>query len=224
VKVILFGATGMVGQGVLRECLADTEITEILSIVRRASGFQHVKFREIEHQDFTRFDSIEKELMGFDACFFCLGISVAGMTEQAYRRITYDFALAAGQTLSRLNPHMTFIYVSGEGTDSTEKGGTMWARVKGEAENALLRLPFKSAYMFRPGYIQPLDGIVSKQKLYRVIYAVVSPLYPLFKRLFPKMVTNTRQIGLAMIQVAKQGTAKKILTNADINELAVKTN
>jgi uncharacterized protein YbjT (DUF2867 family) len=223
VKVLLFGATGMVGQGVLLACLADPEITEILSIVRKASGFQHIKFREMEHQDFTRFDSIEKELTGFDVCFFCLGISVAGMTESAYRRITYDFALAAGQTLSRLNPSMTFIYVSGAGTDSTEKGGTMWARIKGEAENALLRLPFH-AYMFRPGYIQPMDGIVSKQKLYRIIYAVISPLYPLFKRLFPQMVTNTRQIGLAMIQVAKRGTMKKILANADINELAAKSN
>jgi uncharacterized protein YbjT (DUF2867 family) len=223
-KVILFGATGMVGQGVLRECLADPKISHILSIVRTASGVQQGKLREIEHKDFTNFSPIEKELSGFDACFFCLGISVTGLTEEAYRRITYDYTLAAAQILSRLNPDMTFIYVSGEGTDATEKGRTMWARVKGETENALLRLPFKSAYMFRPGYIQPLDGIVSKQKLYRLVYMVTTPLYPLLKRLFPKMVTNTRQIGLAMIQVAKQGTTKKILINADINELAAKTN
>jgi uncharacterized protein YbjT (DUF2867 family) len=222
VKVILFGATGMVGQGVLRECLADPEVSYILSVVRAASGIQHAKLREIEHKDFADFGSIEKELAGFDACFFCLGISVAGLTEQAYRRITYDFALAAGQTLSRLNPPMTFIYVSGEGTDSTEKGRVMWARVKGETENALSRLAFKAVYLFRPGYIQPMHGIVSKQKFYRLFYAVLAPFYPLLKSFFPKFVTTNQQIGLAMIRVAKDGALKKILNTADINELAAK--
>jgi uncharacterized protein YbjT (DUF2867 family) len=219
-KVILFGATGMVGQGVLKACLADPQISEVLSIVRRVSGLHHDKFREIEHQDFTAFESLEKELTGFDACFFCLGVSSAGMTEAAYRYVTYDFTLAAAQILARLNPSMTFIYVSGEGTDETEKGRVMWARVKGETENALSRLPFKAAYLFRPGYIQPLDGIVSNQKIYRLVYAVMAPLFPLWKRLFPKFVTTTRQIGLAMILVAKQGAPKKILATADINQIA----
>ena len=218
-KVILFGATGMVGHGVLKECLSDPQVSEILSVARKNSGIKQAKLREIEHQDFTNFENLEKELTGFDACFFCLGVSSAGMTEPAYRHVTYDFTLAAAQTLARLNPSMTFIYVSGEGTDETEKGGVMWARVKGETENALLRLPFKAAYMFRPGYIQPLDGIVSKQKLYRAIYAVAAPLYPFLKLLFPRFVTNTRQIGLAMILVAKQGAPKKILATADINRI-----
>jgi uncharacterized protein YbjT (DUF2867 family) len=223
-KVILFGTTGMVGQGVLKACLADPEVSSVLSIVRSPSGFQHDKFREIAHRDFTQFDSIEKDLAGFDACFFCLGVSAAGMSEKDYHHVTYDFTLAAAKILSRLNPAMTFIYVSGEGTDETEKGRVMWARVKGQTENALLQLPFKAAYMFRPGYIQPMDGIVSKTKLYRALYAVVAPLYPLWKFLFPNKVTTTREVGLAMIMVAKYGAPRKTLNNVDINVLAMKKN
>ncbi|HTA77200.1 MAG TPA: epimerase, partial [bacterium] len=161
-----------------------------------------------------------KELTGFDACFFCLGGSSSRMTEEAYRQLTYGFTVAAGQTLSRLNPHMTMVFVSGEGTDETGKSRVMWARVKGEAENALRQMPFKAAYMFRPGYIQPLDGIVSRERVYRYFYAVLAPFYPLWKILFPGMVTNTRFIGQAMIQVAKKGSAKTILRSADINEAA----
>ncbi|HXI56585.1 MAG TPA: epimerase, partial [Polyangia bacterium] len=174
-RIILFGATGMVGQGALRECLLDPDVSEVLSIgrtpVRRtAVGPTDAKLREQVLADPGDLSSIEGQLVGYDACFFCLGVSSVGMTEAAYRRITYDLTLAAARTLSRLNPGMTFIYVSGAGTDSSERGRSMWARVKGQTENALLALPFKAAYMFRPGIIQPLHGIVSKTPLYRTFY------------------------------------------------------
>ena len=172
---------------------------------------------DIEHADFFDFWSLTKDLTGYDACFFCLGVSSAGMSEQRYTRITYDITLAAAQTLVKLNPEMVFIYVSGMGTDSTEKGRTMWARVKGQTENALLQLPFKAAYMFRPGWIQPLHGITSRTPLYRAIYAVAGPLYPLLKAAFPNSVTTTEQIGRAMIHVAEHGAAKRILEVPDIN-------
>ena len=158
-NVVLFGATGMVGQGVLRECLLDQKVQTVLSIGRSATGQAHPKLRELVRKDLLDFSPIEAQLIGFDACFFCLGVSSAGMTEEAYRRVTYDITMAAAQTLARLNPAMTFIYVSGAGTDSTERGRIMWTRVKGKTENALLRLPFKAAYMFRPAAIQPLHGI-----------------------------------------------------------------
>ena len=170
-KIILFGASGMVGQGTLRECLLDPEVTTVLSIVRGSTGQQHAKLREIVHKDFFDFSSIESELAGFDACFFCLGISSAGMSEEKYRHITYDITLAAAQTLVKLNPNMTFIFVSGAGTDSSERGSSMWARVKGQTENALRRLPFKAAYMFRPAVIVPLHGIKSRTTIYRLSYA-----------------------------------------------------
>jgi uncharacterized protein YbjT (DUF2867 family) len=218
-KVILFGASGMVGQGVLRECLLDPEITAVLSIVRSSTGQQHEKLREIVHKDFFNFSSIETELSGFDACFFCLGVSSAGMSEEKYRRVTYDITLAAAQTLAKLNFNMTFVFISGAGTDSSERGRIMWARVKGQTENALLRLPFKAAYMFRPAVIVPLHGIKSRTILYRVPYAVLGPILPLLKRLFPKYVTTTEKLGRAMLTVAKHGAPKAILENSDINEL-----
>jgi uncharacterized protein YbjT (DUF2867 family) len=219
-KVILFGATGMVGQGVLRECLLDPNVERVLAIGRATTEQQHQKLRELVHKDFSNFSAIEGELAGYDACLFCLGVSSAGMTEQDYHRVTYDFTLAAAQTLARLNPGMTFIYVSGAGTDSTEQGRTMWARVKGKTENALLRLPFKASYMFRPGFIQPQHGIKSKTKLYRAIYAVMGPLYPVLKALAPKFVTTTEQVGRAMVKVARQGAPKQVLENSDINSIA----
>jgi len=220
-KVILFGATGMVGQGVLRECLLDPEVESVLAIGRRATGQTHDTLREIVHQDFYDFSAIEGQLAGYDACFFCLGVSSAGMKEEDYRRLTYDITLAAAQALARQNPGtLTFLYVSGTGTDSTEKGRTMWARVKGETENALLRLPFKAAYMLRPGYIQPLHGITSATKWTRVLYAVMGPFYPLWKALFPKYVTTTELLGRAMLQVAKHGAPKHILENQDLAGLA----
>jgi uncharacterized protein YbjT (DUF2867 family) len=215
-RVILFGATGMVGQGVLRECLIDSEVESVLAIGRRATGVRHDKLREIVHKDFSDLSAIEGELSGYDACFFCLGVSSAGMSEQEYSRVTYDVTIAAARALVKNNPGMTFIYVSGAGTDSSDRGRMMWARVKGKTENTLLRMPFKAAYMVRPGYIQPLHGIASRSRLTRVLYAVMGPLYPLWKRLFPRYVTTTEQLGLAMIQVAKHGAPKSILENQDL--------
>ena len=215
-KVILFGATGMVGQGALRECLLDPEVESVLAIGRRATGVRHEKLREIVHKDFSDFSPIEGDLSGYDACFFCLGVSSTGMSEREYSRVTYDVTMAAARTLANHNPGMTFLYVSGVGTDSTERGRMMWARVKGKTENALLAMPFKAAYMFRPGYIQPLHGIASSTKLTRVLYAVMAPLYPVWKRLFPNYVTTTEQLGLAMIHVAKHGAPKRILENQDL--------
>jgi uncharacterized protein YbjT (DUF2867 family) len=219
-KVILFGASGMVGQGVLRECLLDPNVESVLVVGRTPLAQQHKKLREIIHKDFFDFRAIENEMRGYDACFFCLGVTSAGMTEANYRRVTYDVTLAAAQTLAKLNPTMIFIYVSGLGTDSTEKGRSMWARVKGQTENALLRLPFKAAYMFRPGYIQPLHGIKSKTNWYRLMYAVVAPIYPLLRTLFPKYVTTTEEIGRAMLEVAKNGSADRILESKDIHRRA----
>ncbi len=157
-KIILFGGSGMVGQGVLRECLLDTDVEKVLLIGRSATGQQHPKIREIVRADIGDLSPLEAQLAGFDACFFCLGVSSVGMTEAAYRHITYDLTIGAARTLAKLNASMTFIYVSGMGTDSSETGRTAWARVKGATENALLRMPFRAAYMFRPGFIQPMHG------------------------------------------------------------------
>ncbi|MCI0572622.1 MAG: NAD(P)H-binding protein [Myxococcaceae bacterium] len=218
-KVILFGATGMVGQGVLRECLLDPDVERVLAVGRNTTGQKHAKLQELVHKDLADLSGVEDALTGYDACFFCLGVSSAGMTEQDYRRVTYDFTLAAAETLARRNPDMTFVFVSGAGTDSTGRGSSMWARVKGETENALSRLPFRAAYMFRPGYIQPLHGITSKTRLYRAVYAVAGPLYPVWKALLPNSVTTTEQVGRAMLRVAKQGAEKRVLENGDINAL-----
>jgi uncharacterized protein YbjT (DUF2867 family) len=215
-KVILFGATGMVGQGALRECLLDPDVQGVLAVGRSATGQLHEKLREIVHADLLDLSPIEDKLSGHDACFFCLGVSSAGMTEDAYSRVTYDIAMAVAQTLVRRNPGMTFIFVSGAGADSTERGRTMWARVKGKTENALLRLPFKAAYMFRPAFIQPLHGITSKTRMYRMLYAVFRPLTPLLKVLLPNHVTTSEQVGRAMLKVAKQGAPKAVLESEDI--------
>ena len=215
-KVIIFGATGMVGQGVLRECLLDSEVERVLVMGRSSIGVMHEKLKEIVHKDFFDFSSTGENLSGCDACFFCLGVSSAGMKERDYTRVTYDLTMAAAAVLARTNLGMTFIYVSGAGTDSSEHGRSMWARVKGRTENALLKMPLK-AYMFRPGYIQPMYGIKSKTKLYSAAYAVVAPMYPLLRRLAPKYVTTTEQLGRAMICVAKRGAAKRVLESEDIN-------
>jgi uncharacterized protein YbjT (DUF2867 family) len=218
-KVILFGATGMVGQGVLRECLLDPDVETVLAVGRVSTGQRHEKLRELVLSDPSNLATVEGDLGGWDACFFCLGVSSAGMKEADYRRITYDLTLSVARTLVRLNPAMTFVYVSGEGTDSTAKGRSMWARVKGETENALLTLPFKAAYMFRPGFIRPLHGIVSRTKLYRAIYAVLGPLYPVLKAVASSHMTTTEQVGLAMLVVAKRGAPTAVLENRDINAL-----
>ena len=214
-KVLLFGATGMVGQGVLRECLQDPGVEQVAALGRSATGVQHPKLVDIRHADLANYAGIEDRLHGFDACFFTLGVSSAGMKEADYDRVTYGFTLAAGETLGRLNPGMAFIYVSGAGTDSTERGRTMWARVKGRTENALLRLPL-NAYMFRPGAIQPLDGIRSKTASYRILYALTKPLLPLLRRAMPNQILTTREIGHAMLNVARRGYPKRILEVRDI--------
>ena len=216
-NVILFGATGMVGQGVLRECLLDPDIQQVLALGRSATGQQHTKLRELTVPDLMDLTTVEHQLTGYDACFFCTGVSSAGMTEETYTHLTYDLTLSVAQTLARLNPTMTFLYVSGAGTDSSEKGRSMWARVKGRTENALLLLPFRSAYMFRPGFIQPLHGIRSKTRVYQFLYDVLAPIQPLLKGRLPKYITTTEQLGRAMIAVAKNGYPKPILESLDIN-------
>ena len=218
-KVILFGATGMVGQGVMRECLIDPKVETVLAVGRSPTGVQNAKLREIVHDNFLDFSAIESQLAGYDACFFCLGVSSVGMNEERYRRLTYDITLAAATTLSKLNPGMVFVYVTGQGTDSTEQGRLMWARVKGKTENDLLKLPFKAAYMFRPAGIQPLHGVRSRTAWVQAIYVVASPLLTWLDRVAPKYMTTTEQVGRAMIKVARDGYPKPVLESEDINRL-----
>ncbi|MBR0753231.1 epimerase [Bradyrhizobium jicamae] len=216
-KVILFGATGMVGQGVLRECLVDPGVTRVLAVGRSPTGQSHARLVELSHKDFTDYTAIESQLTGYDACFFCLGVSSIGMDAERYRHLTYDITMAAAITLSRLNPGMVFTYVTGRSTDSTEKGSMMWARVKGKTENDLLKLPFKAAYMFRPAGIQPLHGVRSKTAWVQAFYAVTSPLLSWLVRVAPNHMTTSEKFGRAMIAVARDGYPKPILEMEDIN-------
>jgi len=218
-KILLFGATGMIGQGVLRECLLDPRVTEVRSLVRTPSGVTDPKLKELVHGDFFDYTAIEAQLTGLDACCFCLGISAAGMSEAAYRRVTLDLTLVAATVLCRLNPGMTFSYISGAGADRTERGRIMWARVKGQAENALLRLPFKAVYVFRPGAIRPLHGITSRTRLYRLLYLLLGPFLPLLKAVSPDSLTTTEQLGRAMVHASLQGAPKPVLEMPDINRL-----
>ncbi|MFE7069547.1 NAD-dependent epimerase/dehydratase family protein [Streptomyces sp. NPDC057620] len=219
-KVILFGATGMVGRGVLRECLRDAAVESVLVIGRTTVGVTHPKLREIVRADLTDFGGLEGELSGYDACFFCLGVSSAGMKEAAYREVTYDLTLSVARTLAASSPGLTFCYVSGQGTDSSARGRVMWARVKGETENALLALDGVDAYMFRPGLIQPLHGITSKTRVYRMVYAATGRLLPLLRKLAPRWITTTEQVGLAMVAVARGESGVRVLETAEINRLA----
>ena len=210
----------MIGQGVLHACLHDPAVEQVLCVGRSATGQTHAKVRELVHRDLSDYSAVEAELAGYDACFYCLGISSAGLSEPDYRRVTYDFALAAAQALVRRNPAMTFVFVSGQGTDSTGKGRTMWARVKGETENALFALPFKGVYAFRPGFVQPVHGETSKTRLYSALYSVMGPLYPVFKRVLPGSTTTTENMGRAMLRAAREGAPTRVLECADINALA----
>jgi uncharacterized protein YbjT (DUF2867 family) len=219
-NVLIFGATGMIGQGVLRECLLDDDVTRVVTLGRKATDQQHPKLHEIVRKDLYDYTAIEAQLRDFDACFFCLGVSSVGMNEADYTRITYDLTLAAAQTLSRLNPRMTFVFVSGASTDSTERGPKMWARVKGRAENALQRLPFKAVYLFRPGAIQPLHGIRSKTALYQAAYTVLRPFLSTLRALFPNSVLTTEAIGRAMLVAAREGAETAVLESRDIRLLA----
>jgi uncharacterized protein YbjT (DUF2867 family) len=219
-KVILFGASGMVGRGVLRECLLDPGVTQVLSVARSEGGPAHEKVVTLVRGDLSDLGPVAADLAGYDACFFCLGVSSSGMDEGSYRRVTYDLTLGAARVLAAENPSMTFVYVSGAGTDSTEKGRTMWARVKGATENALLKLPFRAAYMFRPGLIRPLHGIRSRTASYRVAYAVMAPFWSVAEALLPNQMTTTERVGQAMLAVAETGAPKAVLEARDINALA----
>lgn len=218
-NVLLFGATGMVGQGALRECLLADDVIQVTTLGRTPTGQQHPKLRELEHKDMFDYSAIESELTDFDACFFCIGVTSSGMTEAQYTSLTYELTLTAAQTLARLNPLMTFVYVSGAGADSSETSKTMWARVRGRLENALQRLPFKAVYVFRPGIIQPLHGIRSKTDAYRWFYALTRPMLPLLRRLMPNTVLSTEIVGRAMLAVARHGASRAVLEAADISTL-----
>ena len=219
-RVIIFGATGMVGQGTLRESLLATDVERILCVGRSGSGRRDARLTEVVVPDVSDVASYETRLPGFDACFFCLGASSVGMSEADYRRVTYDMPVAIATALARRNPSITFVHVSGAGAD-TGDGRVMWARVKGQAESAILALPFK-AFVFRPGYIQPMHGIQSRTGWLRALYAVAAPLYPVLNRLAPRRVTTTERIGRAMLSVMRSGYPKRTLENADINDAAAR--
>ena len=218
-KVLIYGSTGMVGQAVLRECLLDPDVIAVQTIGRSASGRSHPKLEEVVQQDLLRYPYSADELRGYDACFFCLGISSNDVPEDEYVCLTYGLTTAVARLLAGMNPNMTFVYVSGTGTDSSERGPIMWARVKGKTENAIARL-FPNAYMFRPGAIQPMHGEKSKTKSYELLYRYSKPILPVLRRLVPRLVIGSEDIGKAMIQVAKKGWKKRILENTDIRECA----
>jgi uncharacterized protein YbjT (DUF2867 family) len=210
----------MIGQGVLRECLRDPGVERVVTVGREASGVTNTKLRQIVYDDLWNYAPIEALLAGFDACFFCLGVTSAGMSEVDYARITYDITMAAANVLVRLNPGMTFVFVSGAGTDSTEHGRLMWARIKGKTENALLRMPFKAAYMFRPGVIQPMHGVRSRTAAYRILYSITAALLPLLRVLFPNQILTTEDMGLAMLAAVRRGAPTRVLESRDIRQLA----
>jgi uncharacterized protein YbjT (DUF2867 family) len=213
--VILFGATGMIGAGALIECFGDPRVERVLAVVRKPTGSRHAKLEEVVHADFYDYATLRSRWARFDACFFCLGVTSVGMDEASYRRITFDLTLAAARSMVDVNPAMVFCYVSGAGTDAASS--TMWRRVKGETENALLALPFKAAYMFRPGYIQPMRGVRSSTRWYQTLYDLIGPLYPLLRRVAPGAVTNTETLGRALINVAADGSPTPVLEGRDIN-------
>lgn len=215
-NVLLFGATGMIGQAILRECLLDPAVERVVTVVRRPTGQGNPKLTELVRPDLTTLAPLENELTGFDACLFCLGVSALGMTEEQYTRVNYDLTIAVARTLLRTSPNLTFIYVSGAGTDSSERGRVMWARVKGRTENTLLSLPFRAAYMFRPGLVIPLHGIRSSTRWYNVAYSIMKPVFPILRRLAPSVVTTTDELSRAMLAVARNGYPTHVLEMADI--------
>ncbi len=219
-KVIIIGVSGMVGKAVLLECLGHKDITHVLAIVRSESGIKHPKFKEVVHQDFSEFSSISNELLGFDACFFCMGVSAVGMSKAEYEKITYNYTIALAKELYNLNPEMTFNYVSGKGTDSSENGRVHWARIKGKTENTILNMGFKQAFMFRPGAIIPLKGIKSKTRFYQFMYDYFTWAIIISKIFSPNSVINTTQMGISMINSISLGYDKKILNPPDIIRLS----
>lgn len=215
IDVILFGATGMVGEGVLLEILNHQQVESILLIVRRPSGIIHPRVKEIIHTDFFEYTSIEDQLKGYDACFFCLGTTSVGKKEVEYTLATYDLTMSTAQTLCKINPEMIFCYVSGYGTDSTETGKSMWARVKGKTENDLMKLPFKAVFNFRPGFIKPIKG---QERAFKIA-KVIGLMYPILKLFLSKYVCTMEDLGRSMIYVSIKGYAKNILENHDISKL-----
>ena len=216
IKVIITGSTGMVGEGVLLECLSNPEVESVLAINRKSNGISHPKLKEILHEDFFNLDSIKSDLEGYDACFFCLGISSVGVNKDDYFKMTYLLTMNFAQTLSQLNPEMTFNYISGSGTDSTEKGFISWARVKGKTENDLAELPFKNVYNFRPGFIKPTEG----QKFSHHFYNYINWFFPIGRTLFPNGFCTMKELAIAMIHAATIGYKKQVLEGKDISALS----
>lgn len=216
IKAIITGATGMVGEGVLHECLKDPNVESVLVVGRRSVEVSHPKLEEIVHSDFFDLSPLEPRLAGYNACFFCLGVSSIGLTEDQYRRLTYDLTMNFAQTLARLNPAMTFCYVSGKGTDSTEKGKVMWARVKGKTENDLMKLPFEKVFAFRPGYMQPTPGLKRANKA----YAWISWMYPVLRKMFPKSVCSLEEMGRGMIGSVSKKERRGVVEVEEIVGLA----
>jgi uncharacterized protein YbjT (DUF2867 family) len=219
-KIAIFGTTGMVGRGVLRECLLASDVTQVTVIGRTRVMQTDPKLRQVILSDLEKIQDADVGWDEIDACFFCLGVSSSGMSEAAYSHLTYDITLAVATLLAHANPQMIFTYVSGAGTDSTERGKSMWARVKGRTENALTALPFSGVYLFRPGVIQPLHGIKSKTASYRVFYSMTKPLLPIARALFPNVVLTTEDIGRAMLNAARRGAGRVVLETKDIARLA----
>ena len=218
-KLMIFGATGMVGQAVLREALGASDVELVQTLGRTPTGQKHAKLREVVHAEMWHYEGMDAELSGFDACFFCIGVTSSGMGEKTYTHLTYDMTLAAAEVLARLNPGMVFVYVSGAGADSSETSRVMWERVRGKTENALLKLPFRAVYIFRPSMIQPLDSIKSKTAAYRIFYTLARPVLPLLRAALPRHVLTTRQVGQAMLAVARNGPHKRVLESSDISVL-----
>ena len=218
-RVLLFGATGMIGQGVLRECLADSGVSAVVAVGRRPSGRRHEKLRDVVVSDLANLTAVEGSLTGFNACFLCMGVTSVGLTEEHYTAATYDLTLAIARTVVRLNPGIALVYVSGQGADSSERGRSMWARVKGRTENALLSLSARSC-MFRPGLIIPLHGIRSRTGWYNAVYTAMRPLNSLLLRFFPGSVTTTELVGRAMVAATRSGNERGVFETADINRLA----
>ena len=216
IKAVIFGSTGMVGGGVLLCALSSPDVESVLSISRKPCGIKHPKLKELIHNDFFNYSAIEDQLIGYNACFFCLGVSSVGMNEKDYYHVTYDLTIKAATGLSELNPDMTFCYISGTGTDSSENGRLMWARVKGKTENHLMTLPFKAVYLFRPGFMKPVKG----QRNVKLVFKVITFIYPVIKTLFPNSGCKLEDLGTAMIMCAEVGYSKSILENKDIDKLA----
>ena len=220
-RVLLFGATGMIGQGVLRECLRDDRVTEVLVVGRTPVGQTHRKLRELVHGDLLDLAPVADQLAGFDAGLCCVGVSSAGMSEADYRQVIYDVRLSIARTVAAASPGAAFLHVTGAGADPSGRSRLMWARVMGTAEEAVAQLPLR-VWAFRPGYIQPLHGITSKTRLYAALYRVLAPLYPVLRRVVPGHVTTTEAVGRAMLAVAADGWPQPVLDNADINAAAVR--